>query len=401
MCGFNGEVVMRLFIGSLFFLIFMTNSVYGQFPDLKVDNSTMSGSDIDQVFINQQGQLTVISRDGIEFEIIERNVAPGDVAISSFTINNATSTSLAVGATATVRWNTSDADTCSASATGPVSLSDWNATTVVGTAGPATVTFSQAGVYNLQLNCEGSNGSTASSVATATVGGASITSFTVSPNTADMGSDVSVTLTWESVNTDSCYGSWPNSDDLLSSGTDIINYIDIQNSINFTLICINVFDEATDTASLTVNDVSPACDVTLTSRRDKEWTSLFSSVWPMPTSRETRVAIPETGYYAVRFETGDYVDTGAVSTFEASGSSGTRLLSISETPGCFDVADECKTGGRKTSIGWDTTGEGSGCQLKHNTVYYWNITFTDGAIPGSSSCLGTFCETYLWVINSD
>ena len=325
-----------------------------------------------------------------------------DVSINSFTVNNAVSTSVEIGSTASVQWNTSDADNCSASSTGPATLANWDSNTVINVSGQVDVTFTEAGIYNLQLDCEGTNGSLDDAVVSANVGSASISSFTISPNVADKGSNVNLTFSWASTNTSGgCYGSWPNSDDLPSTGTDTLSISNIQSGVNFTLICANLHDEVTATAALTVNEPAPTCDVGLTSKRERSWTSIFGSVWPGPDARQTRVDVPDTGYYSVRFDTGSTVDTGAVTTFEASGTAGGRITAISEISGCFDVDSTCKTGGRVSAMQWNTTDSGSGCKLKANTTYYWNITFTNGYTPGTSSCLGTFCETYLRVINSD
>ncbi len=263
------------------------------------------------------------------------------------------------------------------------------------------MTFSEAGVFNLRLDCSDLNGGTDTEYATAKVGATSITSFTVTPNTADTGADVTLTFSWASENATDCFGSWPNSDNLNPVGTDTYLASNIQPGTQFTLECMNLFDQDEATVAVTVTDPAPTCDVGLTSSKVRNWNIIFGADWPAPASRESRVSVPDFGYYAARFETGTVQDTGAVSTFEASGTAGSRILSISEIAGCFDVAKECKAEGRTTGIGWNTTGIGGGCQLKPNTTYYWNVTFTNGDSPSSSTCIGTYCETYLWVINSD
>jgi len=392
---------MRLFIGSLLCLLFVTSSVYGQLTEIKVDGSSMPGVDVSSVMIDENGVMTISSQNG-DYEI-NKTVSTGDVTINSFRIDNLTTANLAVGETVPVSWGTSNADSCVASTDPADQLAGWTSTTVIGTSGPLVdgLTFPDAGTFNLRLDCFGSNGSTDTEYATAKVGAAAITNFAVSPNTADTGADLTLTFSWASANTDSCYGSWPNSDGLLSSGTDSTDVTNIQPGAQYTLTCISLYDEAVSTVAVTVTDPAPTCDVTLTSRRLRNWNTIFGAAWPAPASRETRVSVPDTGYYAVAFDTEEVVDTGAVSTFEASSTHGQRILSISEIPGCFDVPRECKAEGRTTGIGWNTTGSGGGCHLKSNTTYYWNVTFTDGETPGSSTCLGTECETYLWVINSD
>lgn len=392
---------MRLFIGSLLCLLFVTSSVYGQLTEIKVDGSTMPGVDVASVSIDGDGVMTISSTNG-DYEI-NKTVSTLGVAINSFRINNLITANLAVGAIASVSWGTSNADSCVASTEPADQLAGWSSTTVIDTpnSGSTDVTFSEAGTFNLRLDCSDLNGGTDTKYATAKVGASSITSFTVTPNTAETGDDVTLTFSWASENTTDCFGSWPNSDNLPSSGTDTLSVSDIQPGAQFTLECMNLFDQDVATVAVTVTDPAFTCDVGLTSNKVRNWNTIFGAVWPAPASRESRVSVPDFGYYAARFETGDVVDTGAVSTFEASGTAGSRILSISSVAGCFDVPSECKAEGRTTGIGWNTTGSGNGCQLKPNTTYYWNITFTDGYTPGSSSCLGTFCETYLWVLNSD
>ena len=129
---------------------------------------------------------------------------------------------------------------------------------------------------------------------------------------------------------------------------------------------------------------------------------MFSTPWPGPSQAQIRVGLPEFGYYAVEFATGSVVDAGLLSNIEASATHGIRLGAISETAGCFDVADEYRyVWGRSGGIVWDLTGENDGCDLKPNTTYYWNMTFTDGINPDLSSCSGSYCETYLVPINPD
>jgi hypothetical protein len=148
-----------------------------------------------------------------------------------------------------------------------------------------------------------------------------------------------------------------------------------------------------------VRDDGQKCDVTLTSRRAVTWASQFSSKFPRPTYGQKPVHVPSTGYTSISFKTGSYTDTGAISTFQMTGTQGGRLISISDTPGCFNVPDECKTTGRSKAIGWSVGSNKSGfCKLDRNKTYYWNVTFTDGANPFSGSC-GSSCQTYLSVSN--
>lgn len=399
---------MRFLKGVVLYLLVAASPLYAQLTEIQVDGSSIPGSDIAGITINQSGQVVVTSVAGVEYEIVEKEGDPNTtttVSINSFTLNGLITADLDVGSSATVQWGTSNAVSCAASVSSAVSLDDWNSTTVIGIAGPATVAFPEAGVYTLQLDCSGSDGSLASAVATARVGSVSVTSFTVSPTSAEKGADVSVTLTWSSQNaTLGCAGSanWPNSDALPDFGTRTFNVSNIDQATEYQLTCFGGFDEDARVVSINVTEPVATCDVTLTSRTVKTWDSIFNADWPAPSSGQMRISIPDYGYFAIGFQTGNVVDAGLLGNIEASGTVGGRLGALSEIPGCFDVADECQFfWGRSGGIIWDTQGTADRCQLKPNTIYYWNMTFTDGSDPASSSCIGSACDTYLRVVNPD
>jgi hypothetical protein len=394
---------MRLIFGSILILLFVVNPVYGQLTELRVDSTSMSGDDIAEVIIGQDGVVEITSVAG-NYEIRQKTSGPGDVAINSFSINTASNAVLAVNAAATLRWGTSDAVSCTASSSPVDALGDWNSTTVMGIAGPLTVNFPQAGILNIQLDCTGDNGSTDSKVVTAQVGSANISSFTITPSSATRGTNVTLTATWASDNTAGvgCAGSsnWPNSTALASSGSVPISVNNIQPGTQYTLTCFGEFDEDSKTIAIAVKEPQLVCSTTLTSDTTRDWTSIFREEFPGPSSEQVRITIPTRGYYAVKFNTGDLSDAGFLTNIEASGTSGYRYGSVSQCPGDFNVKDECQhkwgdTGG----IFWDTDANDGRCILEQNTTYYWNMTFTDGAAPNSSRCIGSFCETYLQVSN--
>ncbi len=351
-----------------------------------------------------QANTQVADDDGVIFKADFEHV-PIDVFITSFTVNSQESINLTVGSTATMQWNTTDADVCVASTTPLAALDDWNLETPINLYGPHAVTFPVAGEYSINLDCSVLGGNPANDSVTVRVADASITTFTVSPGTAMQGDNVILTLEWATENTSVCYGSanWPNSTSLPASGTRYIDITSINSSIEYTLTCEGFApgDEVFETDNVSVTSCNDS--VTL-SGQTKKWTDVFRDSWPGPVSQQVRKTILRNGYYAVRFRTGDVIDTGLFTNIEASGTGGYRLGSISKCPGDFtaiDVETCTHKWGDSGGIFWDTSGTEEGhCQLEPNQTYYWNMTFTDGVDPDSSRCIG-FCETYLVVSNRD
>jgi len=149
-------------------------------------------------------------------------------------------------------------------------------------------------------------------------------------------------------------------------------------------------------------DYSDCSTVTLTGDQIR-WGDLFKNIFPGPDYQKVRVEIPETGYLAVRFYTGAAVDDGFLSNIEAAGTPGWRLGAISLCAGKFDAEKACiYKWGDHGGIPWNTrTSDPAKCNLKPNTTYYWNITFTDGVDPASSRCAGSYCMTTLTPVNND
>jgi hypothetical protein len=128
----------------------------------------------------------------------------------------------------------------------------------------------------------------------------------------------------------------------------------------------------------------------------KSWQSFWMVSFPNPGYDNRFATIPKTGYLALKFNTGDLVEDGKMTTIETTVTDGLRLGSFSECPGDFDVAPECDyVWGISGGVRWATKGRSGACQLKPNTTYYFNLTFTDGVDPATSSCLTSNCVTTL------
>jgi len=133
------------------------------------------------------------------------------------------------------------------------------------------------------------------------------------------------------------------------------------------------------------------------------WLDFWQVAFPGPGYKNEPLHILDAGYHALEFNTGSVVDHGGVITVANTGSNGTRLASISECLGDFNVPPECThSWGSSGGIGWATDGEPGYCQLAPNTTYYLNFTFTDGLDGATTTCLPSeTCVTTVQALNLD
>ena len=143
------------------------------------------------------------------------------------------------------------------------------------------------------------------------------------------------------------------------------------------------------------------CNVTL-SGVTQSWYGFWRHQWPGPKSWQITTGIPRNGYRALRFRTGNIVDSGLFKNFEATSSVGSRLIAISKCAGDFNVAPVCKrvVSADAGDIFWSTQNwsDPRYCYLDPNTTYYWNTTFTNGVDP-DTGCKSQHCNTNLRVYN--
>ena len=122
--------------------------------------------------------------------------------------------------------------------------------------------------------------------------------------------------------------------------------------------------------------------------------------FPGPVSDNKFLTIPRSGFFALEFNTGNIVDDGKMTTIETTVTDGIRLGSFSKCPGDFDVPAECQhTWGIGGGVRWATNGRADACQLELDTTYYFNVTFTDGSTPSSTTCDKSPCYTNMQYIN--
>lgn len=131
------------------------------------------------------------------------------------------------------------------------------------------------------------------------------------------------------------------------------------------------------------------------------WQSVFSEPFPYPVYRNrTYLTVQRDGYLAVQFRTGDVIDDGKLSVLENPQTPGIRTGAISQCAGDFNVESVCRRSwGLGGGIRWATNARPGACQLSPRTVYFFNITFTNGTDPTSSNCVGSPCWVNLQHVN--
>lgn len=234
-----------------------------------------------------------------------------------------------------------------------------------------------------------------------------VVSLSAAPTAIEVGQ--STLLTWSSQNATTCSatggtGDWANATAPLSGSKAIT--IAAVGTYTFILSCTG--DAGTVQKQVNVTAAEPViiddnCDPSPLSGVTVDWADFWNGVpFPNPVYANVFKEIPRNGYFAIKFNTADFVDTGLLTTIESTSTPGRRLGSISQCPGDFDVADECRQiWGVGGEIFWSTEGYYRACKLQPNTNYYFNVTFTDGVDPASSECKSVYCFTKLRTNNPE
>jgi hypothetical protein len=363
--------------------------------DVIIDNQSIPSADINGISITpNSGDLYITTIPGYT---VSKVVVGENVAITSFSVSPST---ILAGGSATLSWSTANADTCTASD----GVGDWAGS--VGTSGPQNITTSLEGTHTFTLTCSGPVGDDAVSSVNLTVNSATavaITSFSALPSTITEGD--STTLSWATQNADSCVASGANGVDgwagtvaTQSAGTEIT--IDTSGVYAFTLTCVDVEGGEAVSSSIVTVDEASLCSTPELDGNIQEWSSLWLVNFPKPTYDNRYVTIPRFGYHAIRFNTGNILSNGRISTIETTVTDGVRLGAISECPGDFDVEPECDhVWGISGGINWTTVGRDGSCELQPNTDYYVNLTYTDGENASSTTCFSSPCITNVQHIN--
>ncbi len=130
------------------------------------------------------------------------------------------------------------------------------------------------------------------------------------------------------------------------------------------------------------------------------WHAFFKEPFPRPVYKNvTNWIIPQKGYLAIQFNTGNVLEDGKLSLLENPASPGIRRGSISKCKGVFNTGPVCsRVWGLGGGIRWATNGA-AGCPLDRNTTYFFNVTFTDGVRPNSTTCGGSPCRINVQAYN--
>jgi hypothetical protein len=235
-----------------------------------------------------------------------------------------------------------------------------------------------------------------------------ISSFSAAPSTVVV--NELTTLNWTTQNATSCTPSrgaagWNTKTIAVPNGSASFRIANA-NTYTFTLTCTGTSgDEAVRNLTVTVNEPAPdpkttVCETSPLAGVNDTWVNFWGVNFPNPGYANKNDIIPRSGYVSYEFNTGTVIDSGLIVTVGNTLTSGVRLGAISECPGQFDVARECDhVWGLGGGISWATNGKTGACQLKSNTTYYLNLTFTNGFDPTTSTCTTSNCVATLQHVN--
>ena len=377
-------------------LAFISSTANAQMT-IVIDNQPIPTSHIQSITILPgTGQMNIITTIG--YDITPTSVGDG-VAITSFIFTPA---SVLANETSSLSWETSNADSCSASG----GVDGWNTTDIgaIGLVnGSRDVSTSTLGSHIFTLTCNGTEtGDTVALSATLTVNAlnaVAITEFYALPVTISAGG--STIIGWATNNATTCTpsggtGGW-NSVDIasigLASGETNITAT-TEGAIQFALTCQDADGgQTTSNVIVTVEPEADNCPTPNLSGRTVDWGDQWGTAFPGPTYKTTTIALPRYGYHAIEFNTGQVDDDGRVLGIENTNTTGIVFGAISKCPGDFNVTRDCKyKWGLGGSIDWSTNNSSYSCEMDADTTYYLNLTFTDGDNPEETTCTSNLCN---------
>jgi len=356
-----------------------------------IDNQTIPTEHIGSISILKNTNVVSISTN------VPYTVAPvvvgDDVVITSFTV---TPSSIEQGDNATLNWTTENAEACTASG----GVGSWDGAVAIN--GSQQITATEVGNPSFTLTCTGAAGDPAIrnvSLNVTLANAVAITSFSASPTSIVEGE--STTLSWVTENATSCAASlgtaeWQATSIGLPGGSVPITIAD-SDTYTFRLTCEGIGGPVTEDATVSVTSPDD-CATPALEGEIVEWQTFWSSAFPGPTYKLHETTIARTGYKALRIETADVQSLGRLQMVETTGSPITLLGAISECPGDFDVEPVCDgVWGLSRELKWSTVSDYRTCFMENNpgSTYYFNMTFTDGFDPSTTTCNENRCRTTL------
>ena len=382
--------------------LIMTCSTVSAQVSIVIDGQQIPTEHIESISIlKNTNQINVATT--VDYTISAGTVTNTDVAINSFTSSSA---SVLLGQSVNFNWNTSNAVTCTASNgvdgwAGPIPVTSLPS-------GSKAITTATLGNHTFTLTCSGAEaGDTAVRsviVNTTPADAVAISNFTATPDSITAGGTTN--LSWSTVNADTCTptggtGGWTSQSIAVPNGNTNIT-ISTAGTYNFNLVCQGPSgDQQTATEVVTVAPEQQSCDSVTLAGNIVNWSSFWFAAFPGPAYENvTNWIIPQRGYLALEFNTGNIVDDGKISALENSSTPGIRTGSISTCPGDFDVPAECSyIWGLGGGLNWATNNKPGACDLDANTTYYFNITFTDGVDLNTTTCGAAPCRINLQHVN--
>ena len=216
-----------------------------------------------------------------------------------------------------------------------------------------------------------------------------ITDFSALPSTVEEGQPT--IISWATENADNCTATAPFDD--FNGPVPTNGFVEIiiatAGSYDFTLTCEGDLDPDNAMLTVTVEEKTTTtnCEASPLTGVIKQWGEFWKEDFPGPGFEVVDTVVLKTGYVALEFNTGDVVDNALMVSVGNTFTAGIRTGTFSECPGDFDAAPECSHAwGLGGGITWATDDEDGACQLKPNTTYFFNLTFTDGFDSQSSTC---------------
>ena len=187
---------MRKLNGLIFIsTLVMACSIASAQMSIRIDGQPIPTDAISDIVIMPNENLLEITTTSV-YDVNIAAIGDG-VAITSFT---ASSYNVVAGQDATISWASSNADSCNA--TGGVDGDGW-AETGIGISGNRIITTSIVGPHDFTVVCSDANGTVSEFVTVTTISADSVSiTFTAVPNAITVGE--TTTLSWSTVNADSC-----------------------------------------------------------------------------------------------------------------------------------------------------------------------------------------------------